>query len=73
MGKVDADIWAKNHDYETTEELQLRDGSIVYLLQPKDGAVIGLPRYIKKTPFGFDVSTDDESMNLFNEPDYMRE
>lgn len=73
MGKAEADAWAVENGYETTEELHMSNGGTVYLLQPKDGALIGIPRYIRETELGFVVSTDDESMALFDEPDYMGE
>jgi hypothetical protein len=70
--KDEADAWAKSNGYEETDEIRMRSGETAYLLQPADGHVIGIPRYIRHTEQGFIMSNYEESMALFDEPDYMR-
>lgn len=68
----EANEWAKTHGFKSAEELALKSGEVVYLMQ-SDGN-IGLPRYARYLGGGdFEASTDEESMALFEEPDYLRE
>ena len=68
----EANEWAKTHGFDSAEELTLKSGEVVYLLQSEGN--IGLPRYARPIEGGgFVASTDEESMALFEEPDYLRE
>jgi len=57
--------------FDELEEVKLRGGEIVYLIQ-QEGAV-GLPMYLHVVDGIVKLSTYEESMELFSEPDYMRE
>lgn len=69
MTLSDAIEWARSAGYETAERLKLKSGETVYLLV--GGGKIGLPRYLHDRGEIFELSSDGESMDLFNEPEYM--
>ena len=71
MKLSDAVKWAEDYGYETAEEIKLKSGEAVYLLVG-NGAV-GLPRYLHDRGELFELSSDEESMELFDEPEYMDE
>lgn len=69
---IEANEWAKAHGFDSAEEFTLKSGEVVYLMQSEGN--IGLPRYARYLGGGdFEASTDEESMALFDEPDYLRE
>lgn len=59
--------------YEGAEEITLSSGETVYLLMAGDGAIIGLPTYIHEVDGIVVASTYEESMALFDEPNYLKE
>lgn len=57
--------------FEKLETIALRSGEEVYLVQA-DG-IVGPPIYLHYVDGTIELSTHDESMALFEEPDYMKE
>ena len=57
--------------FDELDEITLRSGEKVYLVQT-DG-IVGLPMYLHDLSGIVRLSTYDESMALFYEPDYMGE
>lgn len=52
------------------DEITLRNGEHVYLIQ--DMGIAGTPMYLHYVDDTITLSTHEESMALFDEPDYMR-
>lgn len=71
MNLTDAIEWAKGNGYETAEQLKLKSGETVYLLIHE--GKIGLPRYIRDVGGFLKLSTDEESMKLFDEPAFLED
>lgn len=57
--------------FDELEEIGLESGETVYLIQ-QDG-VVGLPMYLHIVDGIVRLSTHEESMKLFNEPEYIGE
>ena len=53
------------------EEIRLKSGESVYLIQ--DSGIAGTPMYLHYVDDVVVLSTHDESMALFEEPDYMED
>lgn len=62
---------AREWGWDDAEELVLLSGETVYLLVGE--GMIGLPRYIHDVGGLALLSTDEESMALFDEPAYLDE
>lgn len=60
---------AMDAGFDSVEELTLRSGETVYLLQSE--GIIGLPMYLHYVDGILMLSTREESLALFDEPDYM--
>lgn len=57
--------------FEKLETIKLKSGEEVYLIQTS--GIVGLPMYLHYVDGTVGLSTHDESMALFEEPDYMKE
>ena len=57
--------------FEKLETIKLKSGEEVYLIQTS--GIVGLPMYLHYVDGIVRASTPDESMALFEEPDYMKE
>lgn len=71
MTLQDAIEMAVSFGYETAKAIELRSGETVYLLV--GGGRIGLPRFIRDVGGLFVLSSDEESMALFDEPSFLVE
>lgn len=57
--------------FDELEEVTLEGGETVYLIQQE--GIVGLPMYLRETDGIVTMSSYEESMALFQEPDYMKE
>lgn len=56
--------------FEKLETIKLKSGEEVYLIQTE--GIVGIPMYLHHVNGIVGLSTYDESMALFNEPEYMK-
>ena len=57
--------------FDQLEEVTLKDGETVYLIQQE--GIVGLPMYLHKTDGIVGMSSYEETMALFQERDYARD
>lgn len=69
MIPMDIQEYASLLGFDELEEITLRSGEKVYLV--KDEGIVGIPMYLHNVGGIVRTSTYDESMELFDEPEYV--